>query len=147
MLSHLCASTVASWFVDVYRVAGPGLEARECLQDPGLWGRMSQVFRDHCHCWGMHTCMQALLLQQRKNPIPSTHAQRYISENKFRNLNICNRHVNVTENKFQKKINVCNGPCEDSKLGFWEYFVDFSQEKQQNTEFTKFSLVQTPETY
>ena len=32
-MSHLCASTVASWFVDVYRVAGPGLEARECLQD------------------------------------------------------------------------------------------------------------------
>ena len=32
-MSHLCASTVATWFVDVCRVAGPGLEARECLQD------------------------------------------------------------------------------------------------------------------
>ena len=29
--------------------------------------------------------------------------------------------------------------------GFWEHFVDFSQEKQQNTEFTKFFLVRTPE--
>ena len=33
-----------------------------------------------------------------------------------------------------------------TKSGFWEHFVDFSQEKQQNTEFTKFSLVRTPET-
>ena len=34
-----------------------------------------------------------------------------------------------------------------TKPGFWEHFVDFSQEKQQNTEFTKFSLVRTPEIY
>ena len=33
------------------------------------------------------------------------------------------------------------------KPGFGELFVDFSQEKQQNTEFTKFSLVRTPEIY
>ena len=41
------------------------------------------------------------------------------------------------------------GGAENSftKPGFWEYFVDFSQEKQQNTEFTKFSLVRTPEIY
>ena len=41
------------------------------------------------------------------------------------------------------------GAAENSftKLGFWEYFVDFSQEKQQNTRFTKFSLVRTPEIY
>ena len=32
-----------------------------------------------------------------------------------------------------------------TKPGFWEHFVDFSQEKQQNTEFTKFSSVRTPE--
>ena len=30
---------------------------------------------------------------------------------------------------------------------FGNIFVDFSQEKQQNTEFTKFSLVRTPEIY
>ena len=34
-----------------------------------------------------------------------------------------------------------------TKPGFWEHFVDFSQEKQQNTEFTKFSLVRTPQIY
>ena len=41
------------------------------------------------------------------------------------------------------------GVAENSftKRGFWEHFVDFSQEKQQNTEFTKFSLVRTPEVY
>ena len=41
------------------------------------------------------------------------------------------------------------GAAENSwtKPGFWEQFVDFSQEKQQNTEFTKFSLVRTPEIY
>ena len=34
------------------------------------------------------------------------------------------------------------GVAENSftKPRFWEYFVDFSQEKQQNPEFTKFSL-------
>ena len=41
------------------------------------------------------------------------------------------------------------GVAENSftKPGFCEHFVDFSQEKQQNTEFTKFSLVRTPEIY
>ena len=41
------------------------------------------------------------------------------------------------------------GVAENSftKPGFWEHFVVFSQEKQQNTEFTKFSLVRTPEIY
>ena len=41
------------------------------------------------------------------------------------------------------------GVAENSftKPGFWEYFVDFAQEKQQNIEFTKFSLVRTPEIY
>ena len=34
-----------------------------------------------------------------------------------------------------------------TKPGFCEYFVGFSREKQQNTEFTKFSSVQTPEIY
>ena len=34
-----------------------------------------------------------------------------------------------------------------TKPGFWEHFVSFSQEKQQNTEFTKFSSVRTPEIY
>ena len=34
-----------------------------------------------------------------------------------------------------------------TKPGFWEHFVDFSQQKQQSTEFTKFSLVRTPEIY
>ena len=97
-MSHLCASTVASWFVDVYRVAGPGLEARECLQDlpagtdvpgfprlPLLWGNAY-----------MHASFA-----EKKTPIPSTHAQRYISKNKFRKLKECNGHVNVTVNKFQ----------------------------------------------
>ena len=32
-----------------------------------------------------------------------------------------------------------------TKPGFWEDFVDFPQEKQQNTEFAKFSLVRTPQ--
>ena len=31
-----------------------------------------------------------------------------------------------------------------TKLGFGNISVDFSQEKQQNTEFTKFSSVRTP---
>ena len=35
-MSNLCANTVAGWFVDVYRVAGPGLEAREGLQEPAV---------------------------------------------------------------------------------------------------------------
>ena len=34
-----------------------------------------------------------------------------------------------------------------TKPGFREHFVDFSQEKQQNTEFTKFFSVRTPEIY
>ena len=34
-----------------------------------------------------------------------------------------------------------------TKPGFWEGFVDFSEEKQQNTKFTKFSSVRTPEIY
>ena len=34
-----------------------------------------------------------------------------------------------------------------TKPRFWEHFVDSSKEKQQNTEFTKFSLVRTPEIY
>ena len=34
-----------------------------------------------------------------------------------------------------------------TKPGFWEHFVSFSNEKQQNTEFTKFSSVRTPEIY
>ena len=39
------------------------------------------------------------------------------------------------------------GVAENSftKPGFWEHFVDFSHEKQQNTEFTKFSSVWTSE--
>ena len=40
----------------------------------------------------------------------------------------------VTENSF-------------TKPGFWQLFVKISQEKQQNTEFTKFSLVRTLEIY
>ena len=32
-----------------------------------------------------------------------------------------------------------------TKPGFWEHFVSFSQEKEQNTAFTKFSSVRTPE--
>ena len=41
------------------------------------------------------------------------------------------------------------GVAENSftKPGFWEHFVDFPQENQPNTEFTKFSLVRTPEIY
>ena len=41
------------------------------------------------------------------------------------------------------------GVAENSftKPGFWEHFVDFSQERQQNIEFTKFSLGRTPEVY
>ena len=41
------------------------------------------------------------------------------------------------------------GVAENSftKPGFWEHFVDFSQEEQQNTEFTKFFLARTPEIY
>ena len=34
-----------------------------------------------------------------------------------------------------------------TKPGFWEHFVDFSQEKHQNTKFTKFSSVRTPEIF
>ena len=34
-----------------------------------------------------------------------------------------------------------------TKPGFWERLVEIAQEKQQNTEFTKFSLVRTPEIY
>ena len=41
------------------------------------------------------------------------------------------------------------GVAENSftKPGFWEHVVHSSQEKQQNTEFTKFSFVRTPEGY
>ena len=41
------------------------------------------------------------------------------------------------------------GVAENSfaKPGFWEHFVDFSREKQQTIEFTKFSLVRTLEIY
>ena len=89
-MSHLCASTVATWFVDVCRVAGPGLEARECLQDlpagtdvPGF-PRLPLLL-------GMQTYMQALLLlllllllQKKKpkkkantvHPRPALHAQK-----------------------------------------------------------------------
>ena len=41
----------------------------------------------------------------------------------------------------------CGGLESLGKPGFWEHFVDFFQEKQQYTEFTKFSLVRTPEIY
>ena len=34
-----------------------------------------------------------------------------------------------------------------TKPGFGEHSVDFSLEKQQNTEFTKFCSVRTPEIY
>ena len=34
-----------------------------------------------------------------------------------------------------------------TKPGFWEHFVDFSQENSKHTEFTKFSLVRTPDIY
>ena len=47
--------------------------------------------------------------------------------------------------QFSRPRGVAENPF--TKPGFWEHFVDISQEKQQNTEFTKFSLVRTPEIY
>ena len=86
-MSHLCASTVATWFVDVCRVAGPGLEARECLQDlpagtdvPGF-PRLPLLLGNaniHASLAAAAAAAAAKKKKPKKRPIPSTRAQRYM---------------------------------------------------------------------